>query len=373
MGKKILFLCGSCESGKDGVGDYTVMLAAQLSRMNQNVSLIALNDKHTILDKEESFDVDGTVLKILRLSKDTAWNRRLASARNWIQAFAPDWISIQYVPFSFNDKGLPFGFAHKLKKLLTNARVHIMFHEIWVGIKKNSPASHSVYKFFQKKIAASLTKKLRPALVNTSNRVYQLELQRVGIESDILPLFSNIPISQIDEAFVDGILRQAGISKTMRHQFEIICVFGSIFPDIKLDAVIEEQVRITGRQEKHLLLVFMGRTNNDEVARLKQQFEKLITVLNLGELSAQKVSSMLQVADKAISITPKEFIGKSGVYAVLKRHNLPVLSPFSITIPQYQAEIEKQYRDMEAAAPGEWDVKNVAKKLYDNFSLHTNI
>ena len=42
----ILFICGSAEPGKDGVGDYTRRLCGELLRTGHRTRILALCDNH---------------------------------------------------------------------------------------------------------------------------------------------------------------------------------------------------------------------------------------------------------------------------------------------------------------------------------------
>lgn len=370
---KIQFICGSVEPGKDGVGDYTRTLAAELINLGMDACVIALRDKgvNTVIEQLQSQGDEK--VPVLRIPYTMKWSESVYYAQIYSGKFKPDWVSLQYVPFSFHPKGLPFNLPKTISRLTDQARLHIMFHELWVGIKTQSPFSHHLYKIFQKNIARSLIKNNKPAKVNTSNRVYQLALQDAGINAEILPLFSNIPYISNCRNYSENLLMKAGIQQGNRAQYKIICVFGSIFPDIKLDDVLEAELQMAKNSGKQLLLIFMGRSNQGEVERLTSVFATRIKVLRLGELPPDEVSAVMQQCDQAISTTPKEFIGKSGVYAVFKRHGLPVNCPFSISIPAYENEIEKAYQLLESRKPEEWDVSNTAKKIYDNFSMYTNV
>lgn len=370
---KILFICGSVEPGKDGVGDYARSLAAALIRIGQQAAVMALSDRAATAICRQMQAEGETAVPTFRVPAAINQAERWQHAQVFLNEFGPEWVSIQYVPFSFNARGLPFGFAKKLQGLVNKSKVHIMFHELWVGIKDHSPRSHYIYRFFQKRIARSLVSKLRPRLVHTSNKVYQLALQDAGINNEILPLFSNIPFGKKDLAFTTQLLALSKINADERSAYEIHCVFGSIFPGIRLDTVIPRQIEQAQLNGKKMVLVFMGRTDKAEVERLEKLFGEQITVVSFGELPTQHISTVLQNADKAISTTPKEFIGKSGVYALFKRHQLPVLCPFSISVSKYKAEMEKYFSYLETREPEEWDVSNTAKKLYDNFSMYTNI
>ena len=99
---KILFVCGSVEPGKDGVGDYTRVLAGECIRQGNDAWILSFCDRYingaikTIqLDEEQS-------INCLRLPFKNS--RYLNEAKNWIKEINPDLLSLQYVPFSFHDK-----------------------------------------------------------------------------------------------------------------------------------------------------------------------------------------------------------------------------------------------------------------------------
>ena len=54
---KIIFLCGSLEPGRDGVGDYVLLLSGELVRQGHQASIIALNDVYL---QEEYFGYKET-------------------------------------------------------------------------------------------------------------------------------------------------------------------------------------------------------------------------------------------------------------------------------------------------------------------------
>jgi len=145
---KIAFICGSLELGKDGVGDYTQQLAKELTKNEIEVLLIAINDsfiKNTLLTSQK---IDNKKIKILRISSHLSELDRVKKAKEQIHKFKPDWISLQFVPYSFHTKGLPFTFAKALKEL-GDFRWHIMFHELWID--KPEKWSQRLVSFFTKK------------------------------------------------------------------------------------------------------------------------------------------------------------------------------------------------------------------------------
>ncbi|SEJ39078.1 Glycosyl transferase 4-like domain-containing protein [Dyadobacter sp. SG02] len=338
---KILFICSSLEAGCDGVGDYTRRLSAELMRAGHEATIIALHDRHLLSDSEKRTQHDqGFGISVMRLSDRLSWRKKILAAAAYVHSAAPDWVSIQYVPYGFHRKGLPFGLGKSLKKIACGLPTHIMFHEIWVGITRMSPLAHKFYGFFQARIVRALISGLNPAIMTTSNRLYQLVLDTRHIQTDILPLFSNISLTAPDPAYEDLIYRTLGIDSYNRSHYTVIGLFGSLYPGCGLEQTIGKQYLISLAEGKKLAFIAFGRIGDlKEYERLKRHFAWQVTFANLGELPENEISTVMQMLDKAVSGTPVEHYGKSGVYAALKLHKLEVLDSVSNCIPEYESEI----------------------------------
>lgn len=371
---KILFLCGSLAPGKDGVGDYTRRLACELRKHQHETFIISLNDLFVPASTQEAQASEGVEIPVLRLSAIESWKDRIAQAKTWIEAQNPDWLSLQYVSYSFHPKGLPFGFSRLLEHLVKGRKWHIMFHELWLGIKKDSPLSHYFYGFFQKKLIQQLIHTLSPVYITTSNRIYQLELQRAGNKADILMLFSNIPVVEKDERFIHTIYQKLGIEALQASHYLFIGAFGSLSDRIDYEKIVQEQAALARQKEKQLAFIHFGRAGSPEkLQELKNTFQNEVRFVSLGELSDRQVSSVLQIINIGVSSTPEEYIGKSGVYAAMRLHNLSVLLYSGMKIPQYKKEIEVFNKYLETREPYTWDVKYIAAIFYENLRLHTNL
>lgn len=370
---KILFICPSLEEGSDGVGDYARRMSSEMIRAGHQASIIALNDMHLAAQQQERIQYDrGLAIRVLRLSSRLSSAERTTMAGNFIRLARPDWISLQYVPYGFQKKGLPFGLAGSLRKITAGIPCHIMFHEMWVGITRLSPLKHKLYGFFQIRIAKEIVRKLHPRIITTSNRLYQLVLENKQISASLLPLFSNISFMPKDAQFADSVYKQVGILPHERHHYVVIGLFGSLYPGCDLESTIRDQYLAALAVGKKLVFIAFGRIGaQDAYEKLKAGFEREVTFANLGELPEARVSTVLQMLDKAISGTPRQHYGKSGVYAAMKLHRLEVITSSWSSIPEYDSQISDYNDFLEERAPEAWSTHFVSNEFL-NMLINSN-
>ena len=85
----------------------------------------------------------------------------------------------------------------------------------------------------------------------------------------------------------------------------------------------------------------------------------------VGEQSEENISRLLQIIHVAISCTPPQHIGKSGVFAALRYHGVEVLLPKGEIIPEYKTAIESYQLELKDRNPEEWGVEIVSKKFIE--------
>ena len=365
---KIIFICSSLEHGRDGVGDYTIKLASELIRQGHSAAAIALNDKFISQDFKDIQRFDNIDLSVLRLPSAWSITKRNNYAKSYISDFDPDILSLQFVIFGYHSKGLPFGIAKQLLFIGNGRPWQIMFHELWIGITSKSPVKHKIYGFFQKRIIKSIIATLKPEVINTSNGLHHILLNNVGINSIILPLFSNIPIAPLEPDFLKGTANKLGFNVEDSCQYVIIGIFGNLHPQAKLDNVINEELDLAKGDNKSLVFISVGRIGDEglrELERLTKAFEGLVKFFQFGEQSEKNVSMLFQVMNKGISCTPVEHMGKSGVYAAMRHHGLRVMTPVSDYIPEYDTEIKEYNKQLLEREDDEWSVNHVAKSFLD--------
>jgi hypothetical protein len=314
---KILFICGALEPGKDGVGDYTRRLAGAVQSLGHQSSIIALYDPFVKEETIAAQPAENSTVQVLRISSNTGELNRYRRAKEWANAFDPLWISLQFVPYSFNPKGLPFSLARELRVLLVKERqLHIMFHEIWIGGEKSIDWKRWLTATLQQKIISRMISSLRPVMIHTQLPLAQYNLETIVKGIHPLPLFSNIdffsqPIQPARNVLRVGFFSQAAASKPIISFMEDLC----------------SNARAAGN---NIELSFIGGNaarmqEAGEIFNKRGLFKNKITYT--GFLSAEGISAALQRCSLGITQVPQHALGKSGSVAAFLHHGIPVAAP----------------------------------------------
>ena len=304
---KILFICGSAEPGKDGVGDYTRRLCGELIKTGHQAQILSLCDLKTIVFTNNNQEIDGVKVVVDRIPVATSTNERYILAQMTINSFIPDWISLQYVPYSFNPKGLSFWLPSFLKKLKGNHKWHIMFHELWLGIDVESSFRHKCIGKWQQLIVKKIIKNLNPYQINTQNQLYQFHLQTQTIKADILPIFGNIPITA---------------TKNEANKFTQFVLFGMIHPRAPFKDFINDLEGHKDKLNKPIKFVFIGK-NGPELSNYLKVLEGYDMKYEVMGIQTESIISQVLIdSDYGISTTPYFQTEKSGVYAAYKEHQI---------------------------------------------------
>lgn len=307
----ILFICGSAELGKDGVGDYIRRLCGELSRMGHKAQMLSLCDKHTDRFFTETQWIEGSPVIVSRIPMGCSHNLQMTWSQEILEAAPVDWISLQFVPYSFDSKGLPFWLPGVLNKLKGKHQWHFMFHELWIGIERDATFKNKCVGFLQKRIIRKLEKSIAPKVVHTQSKIYQHYLSNMAITSNYLPLFGNVSVTA---------------SKSKKPEFIQIVVFATIHDKAPFEDFIIDLKKELEHINKELKFVFMGRhgdllgtwTNILDLYSIEYEL--------LGVSSEEKISEILTNSDYGISSTPYKISDKSGVLAAMHEHQLAIIS-----------------------------------------------
>ena len=327
--KKILFLVGTLEQGKCGVADYTHILADRLRKEGHICVSVAINDRY-LCDSHSSIaaPIDGKLFTYYRFSSTLSWRYRSLQLNNILESFNPSFVSVQFVPYSFSDKGLPLHFLQLLKSLNGEFDWQIMAHELWIIPKKGF--LKKLFSFCQKAITLNIFKSIRPKAINVSNLYYKRILSESGIKASILPIFSNIPYT-----------KPSDVSRKSQTCWKFVS-FGRLSKDWNYRYFFNriESVRLSfGIKECHFFLLGKcGEYGESVWSQLAQQCSEIYPAFHFvitGSLSCDQISQHFHSANFGICSTPFHLVDKSGASAAMIAHGLPVIvqKPNDMKIP----------------------------------------
>jgi hypothetical protein len=331
----MLFICGCLEPWRDGVGDYSLYLAETLAGHGHQVECVALNDKY--VSSEDCYSKHKTrrshdSIQVFRFSSLTTWNRRFILLREHIDSCGPDWISLQYVPYSFSAKGIPFIFTFNLIYLRGPWKWHIMFHELW--IRRQNCIKFFIASLLQEYLVLLASTLLRPKVVHTSVQHYQHLLRKLRMHSDLLPLHGGIPIFNSNEPLATNSSTWIFIFfGTLDRQWQPSSFFEYVEQARKISAKATCHFISIGKKGDRGELLWEAWTNE----RIRSKY-KAFLFSNLGEKSAKEVSLLLQIGSFGVSMAPSLWLGKSSSVATMIEHGLPIIIPTYDSIPDIPIE-----------------------------------
>lgn len=317
--KKILFLLGTLEKSKCGVSDYTHMLVDRLSKEGHTCICVAINDRYLQNAHFSSYCfLDNNLFSYYRFSSSLTWKFRKLQLQKIIDSFSPSFISLQYVPYSFSDKGIPFQFCKLLNSLESFCDWHIMSHELWIMPK--SGMLKIFVSFLQRQITLSIFESIKPKVLSVSNLFYQNVLSDLGFPSKILPLFSNIPCS----------LPPSNIR--MPQNIWKFVSFGRLSDDWDYQYFfkrVESSRLFYGINECYFYLIGnCGKYGSTIWSKLAEQCIDSFPsfhFITTGPLSCVEISHHFHSATFGICTTPIHLVDKSGAAAAMIAHGLPVI------------------------------------------------
>ena len=312
---KILFLCGGLAAGRDGVGDYSRILASAAIERGHTVGLLALNDKYESEETKDLIQINGSALTIVRLPGCWKNKEKFKRAAEIVDAFNPDWLSLQFVIFSFHPKGLPLLLEQHLKQIGKGRSWHIMFHEIWLGIEKEASLKIRLWGLAQKLLIIRLVRKLAPVMMHTQSSLHLAALQHSNINARLLPLLSNIPVTH---------KKNTGSSTAVKPVLTFV-IFGSVYFGAPIEDFAEEAALFAKNAQTRIKFLMIGHNRNKSDNWIKKCKLVEIEVEQLGEQPPERISEVLSNATYGISTTPLFLLEKSGTVMAMLEHGLTVI------------------------------------------------
>lgn len=327
---KIAFITGCLEFGKDGVGDYTRLLAEECVKHGCKGCLLSLNDRFITKFSQSEIVADKVRIPMLRLPVNMPWSQRIVYAKNFLTLCQPDWISLQFVSYAYQDKGIVINLSKWLRPLIQGRQLHIMFHELWIGQHLGAKLKERLVGTVQKIFIWRLVRQLHPTVVHTSNSTYVAMLKQIGIPASRLPIFGNISISEKNgDDWLFPKLQNLGLDVQTKNRslFWLFGFFGTIHPTWPAEPLFTYLQQAEIRHQRKIAIISIGRLGGGE--KLWESLSKTycfqFVFLSLGEHSPGKVSEFFNSIDVGIATSPYLLVGKSGTVAAMLEHGLPVI------------------------------------------------
>lgn len=328
---RIAFICSGLEPGRDGVGDYSRHLAVECIRRGHEAVILSLHDNGGAVSEIQT--CEGIPVQCLRCPASLPWEERLQSAREFLTAFHPDWISLQFVPYGYHSRGMPWRLASGLKSLIAGRPLQIMFHELWISPGKASSLKHKLLGALQRWIIFRMIRILKPRAIHTSNPLYADLLRNGGAEPEELPLFGNIPVVDVgpEPALPEQLAAsEVPVDAAGRSGWWWVLFFGTLHPEWRSEPFISILIRAAKRMDKRLCLISVGRigvAGETIWETMQREYGEEIVFVKCGEQPEDRISLLLQLADFGVAASPLFLIGKSGTANAMFEHGLPVICP----------------------------------------------
>ncbi len=346
---RIAFLLGGL--GLGGVADYTRLLAGALRAHGVESLIIALADRErAAVASEVSADA-----RMLALPAGLPWRARVAAAEAALADFDPDWVSLQFVPFAFNRKGIVALEGRWLARLLAGRRVHLMVHELWVEpLPRPVGPRRRLLRWMQRAAILRLLERTRPELVHTSNEVYRQLLGAAGVAAGLLPLFGNVPVeARPDRGWLEQALSAAGHDPARRPM--LFGFFGGIAPQWEGTDLFSRLSRTLERMGREGVVLSAGAAGAlEERMDLWRRRHPRLGFLALGIQPAERISCYLQALDAGLTSYPQALIGKSSSVVAMLEHGVPVILDWGDLRPELPA-IDPEFADLVLRPGGDLD------------------
>jgi hypothetical protein len=339
---RIVLLCSGLEEGRNGVGDHCRLLAKHLSARGIECCLVALND----LDVQETVEVADAAVGadpwIVRIPHRLTASQRLRVASDVLARFRPDWVSLHFVCYGFDVKGLAYREVWWLPSLLRGYRLHVMFHETWVGHGVFRTRKDTIVGGLQRLIIFILLKRLKPRVISTSNEYYMREFEGLGFPTTLLPIFGNIPIAPataVPWIYTEIHANGGPDLAAERACYWLFGIFGGIVEQWPAKPLLAKLCRSAEQNGRRVIVAVIGKTS-ERIEALKtswtQRFPSII-VLILGQRSPVEISQFFTTIDFGLTSHPIYTLGKSGGVAAMLEHGLPVIANWGDIAPDLKA------------------------------------
>lgn len=300
---RIGLLSGAYPPAVDGIGDYTHLLARELSSRHDVTVFTRAQD---FLPADERVQVRG-VFDPAR----PATIRRLAGAVAREPGF--DRFVVQYNPFGFGPRGLNLWLPLTLFHLRKRFPVSIMFHETYVPCESPSRFAMRLWQIPQ---FVALCRMGGPLYASCSRWLPTIR-RAAGREAALLPVGSNIGRSRLSR-------EEARARLGIDNGALVFGVFGSAHPSRLLDWIFK--AANSGADDvRETALVYIGADGE----KLRPGLDPGIRFVDCGLLPGDAVGDRLIAADCLLAPFIDGLSTRRGSVAAAFQHGIPVVSTSS--------------------------------------------
>ena len=332
---KIVFFSGTFEPESGGVADYCRLLALQCLKLGHEVACVSLNDRFTSELVSSTYSMGELELPILRLPQNLPWAKRVSLVREFLESFEPNWISLQFVSYAFQDKGIVYPQIAFFEGMFDGYQLHIMFHEIWIGGLDSDGLKRRLVGALQRLSIRRMCLRLRPDVCTTNIKPYVDQLSQLGLRVQQLPLFGNVSIeSENADSWLFKMLNSEGvpISANNREGYLLAGIFGSLQAgEWQLESLLNALRVIGDKSGKVPVLILCGRraenlNSHKEWMDALDGSDKGVRIIDIGAQASNYVSQFFNSIDLGVATTTLVKMEKSGAFIAMLEHGLPVLS-----------------------------------------------
>jgi glycosyltransferase involved in cell wall biosynthesis len=258
----------------DGIGDHTAMLARELVKKHR-VSILVSEDQ-TITPIEGTSTIPCFAAK----APSTNWN-----LHQQVKANPPDWLVLQYNPFSYGNRGFNLVLPKVMKAIkrdCSQTRIVMMGHERYMPVINLKFAIMTTWQRYEyHRIARSIDL----AVIPTKLWADEFRARHRSTPTFQLPVGSNLPFAT--QANREEVRQQLGISS----ETIVLGIFGTAHPSRLVHYVRDSAFALQKKGQKAVVL-YIG----PDVARVKEIMGSA-PLLTDGPLPPQEVSRRLTGVD----------------------------------------------------------------------------
>ena len=332
---KICIISGPHRPGKCGISDYVDLLDNELT----NRKYIT---QRSLIESPNDFFL---------ISKD------LPEA---------DFYIIQFAPYSFSSSGYSGNSILQFASALSEKKVIVNFHEIWIGTYPKAKWKESLIGWKQKREILKFLELIKPNKIHSTNAAAIDRLKKEGVNAEFMYLFGNIPYSTKEGSPSNSRNLKVAFFGTLYESFPYE-LLGHTLSQIAELLATKIELRIIGRQ----------RDRNSLSKLIKMGEDKAFLICETKELSPDEISQELQASSIGVSTTPFDIIGKSGATAAMLEHGLPILSYDDGDTPKESLFVSEHFEEQTFLLNDALNIKRIIefikkpKKVFCDGVAHT--